>query len=284
MGKAMSSVDTPIRNDRAAAAMCERFGLPVVIAAIFALSWIGTIPQLLASWHGASSLSLPLQLLQPFILAPGLVALGAAWLNGGWLACRHLLGRLLRWRATPFLYAAVLVGPPALMLGSILLSNALGYTALRLPAASDALAAFMPNFLVYLLLNTEELTWRGYVLPRMQRCWNPLLAALVLGVIWTAFHVPYFFMKGGHPGGYTPLLFVVSLLPMSVLLTRTFNAAAGSVLLPHLLHQSVNAWAEALPYLPRFTGSNAPVAISVAIAFALAVFAIVAWPSMWTRR
>lgn len=280
----MDSAVTPLRNDRAAMAARERFGLPGVVAAIFALSWIGTIPQLLASWHGPASLSTPIGLLQLFILAPGLVALGAAWLNGGRPACLHLLGRLLRWRAAPFLYAAVLLGPPTLMLVSILLSNALGCTALRLPAANAALAAFLPNFLVYLSLNTEELAWRGYVLPRMQQRWSPLLAAFVLGVIWTVFHAPYFFMKGGHPGGYTPLLFVASLLPMSILLTRTFNAAAGSVLLPHLLHQSVNGWAEALPYLPRFAGSSAPVVISVAIAFALAVFAIVAWPSMWIRR
>jgi hypothetical protein len=102
-------------------------------------------------------------------------------------------------------------------------------------------------------------------------------------VISTAFHAPHFFMQGGHPDSDTPLLFVVSLLPMSVLLTRTFNAA-GSVLLPHLLHQSVIAWAEALPYLPRSAGSHAPVAIGAAIAFVIATFAAVAWPSMWVRH
>ncbi|MFO1507280.1 MAG: hypothetical protein U1F23_09490 [Lysobacterales bacterium] len=48
---------------------------------------------------------------------------------------------------------------------------------------------------------------------------------------------------------------MLSLLPFSVLLTRTFNAAAGSVLLPHLLHQSINSWGEALPFLlRRFAG------------------------------
>jgi len=280
----MNSVVAPTRNDHTAAAARERVGLSVVIAALFAFSWIGTIPQLLVSWQGASSLSMPPELMQGFILAPGLVALVAAWLNGGWLACRHLFRRLLRRRAALFLYAAVLLGPPALMLVSILLSNTLGCTALRLPPASGAFAAFLPNFLAHLLLNTEELAWRGYVLPRMQRHWSPLLASLVLGAIWIAFHAPYFFMKGGHPGGYTPLLLVASLLPMSILLTRTFNAAAGSVLLPHLLHQSVNGWAEALPYLPRFAGSSAPLAISATIAFVLALFTIVAWPSMWIRR
>lgn len=262
----------------------EHLHLATVIVAIFALSWIGTIPQVMASWVGAKAVPGYVRLLQLFILAPGLVALWAAWINGGRAGFRQLLGRLLRWRAAWWIYAGVLLGPPAVAVVSILISNALGYTVLTLPAPAKALAAFAPVFLVYLLLNTEELAWRGYVLPRMQARWSPLVAALVLGVIWTLFHTPYFLMKGGHPGGYTPLLFTLSLLPFSVLLTRTFNATAGSVLLPHLLHQSINSWAEALPFLPRFAGSAAPVAISVVILLALAALAVVTRPPMWLKR
>lgn len=261
----------------------ERLGLVAVVILIFVLSWIGTIPQIAASWLGAKAVPGYLKPLQVFILAPGLVALGAAWANGGWSGCRQLLGRLVRWRASWKLYVAVLLGPPVVVTVSILASNALGMTALKLPAAGPMLAAFAMTFVVYLLLNTEELAWRGYVLPRMQVRWSPLVAALVLGVIWTLFHAPYFLMKGGHPGGFTPLLFVLSLLPFSVLLTRTFNAAAGSVLLPHLLHQSINSWGEALPFLPRFAGSLAPLTIGVLIVLALAAWAAVLHPAMWLK-
>jgi hypothetical protein len=182
----------------------ERLGLTPVIIAIFVLSWIGTIPQLMASWNGAQSVPGYIKLLQILILAPGLVALAAAWINGGWPGCKQLLGRLLRWRARWTIYAAVLLGPLAVVVVSIVISNSLGYTKIELPAPADALAAFVPLFLVYLVLNTEELAWRGYVLPRMQLRWSPLVAALVLGVVWASFHAPYFFMKGGHPGGITP--------------------------------------------------------------------------------
>jgi membrane protease YdiL (CAAX protease family) len=264
---------------------CENEKLPVaaVIAIIFVVSWIGTIPQVMASWVGANAVPGYVKLLQFFILAPGVVALWAAWMNGGWAGFRQLLGRLVRWRAAWWIYAAVLLGTPAVIVASVLISNALGFTALTLPAPAQALAAFAPTFLVYLLLNTEELAWRGYVLPRMQSCWSPLVAALVLGAIWTLFHAPYFFMKGGHPGGFTPLLFVLSLLPFSVLLTRTFNATAGSVLLPHLLHQSINSWGESLPFLPRFAHSLAPVTISVTILIVLSALLVVTRPPMWLK-
>ena len=104
----------------------------------------------------------------------------------------------------------------------------------------------------------------------------------MLGAIWVLF-LPHFFMKGGHPGGLTPMLFLLGLLPFSVLLTRTFDAAAGSVLLPHLLHQSINSWAEVLPFLPRFTHSLVPLAIGVAIVIALAAIVAVVRPSMWRK-
>lgn len=261
----------------------ERLRLATVIVVIFALSWLGTIPQIMASWLGAAAVPGYVKLLQVFIFAPGLVALWAAWVNGGWPGFRRLLGRIVRWRARWWIYVAVLLGPPAVVVASVLASNALGYTALRLPDPARALATFAPIFAVYLLLNTEELAWRGYVLPRMQSSWSPLTAALVLGVIWIFFHAPHFLMKGGHPGGFTPLLFVLSLLPFSVFLTRTFNASAGSVLLTHLLHQSINGWGEALPFLPRFAGSRAPLTISVIIVLGLAALAVVARPPMWRK-
>lgn len=264
---------TPSRN--------ERLPLAAVIVAIFVVSWIGTVPQVMASWGGAKAVPGYVKLLQLFILAPGIVALWAAWMNGGWAGLRQLLGRVVRWRAAWWIYAAVLLGPQAVVLASVLMSNTLGFTAPALPGPAQALGAFAPTFLVYLLLNTEELAWRGYVLPRMQSRWNPLVAALVLGVIWALFHLPYFFMKGGHPGGFTPLLFLLSLLPFSLLLTRTFNATAGSVLLPHLLHQSINSWAESLPFLPRFAHSGAPLTIGVAIVIVLSAIVVVVRPPMW---
>jgi len=264
---------------------CEKDKLPLaaVIVAIFVVSWIGTVPQVMASWVGANAVPGYIKLLQFFILAPGVVALWAAWMNGGWAGFRQLLGRVVRWRAAWWIYAAVLLGTPAVVLASVLISNALGFTALALSGPTQVLAGFVPTFLVYLLLNTEELAWRGYVLPRMQSRWNPLVAALVLGAIWTLFHAPYFFMKGGHPGGFTPLLFVLSQLPFSVLLTRTFNAAAGSVLLPHLLHQSINSWGESLPFLPRFAHSLAPLTISVVILIVLSALVVVVRPPMWRK-
>lgn len=260
----------------------ERLGLWWVVALIFAISWPSVVPQILASWKGAAAVPAWAKLLQLLLVAPGIVAVAAAAVNGGWPAARGLLKRVVRWRAPAALYAGVLLGPPLVLWLSAWLSHALGFVARDVTDFPRILSAFGPTFLAYLILNNEELAWRGYVLPRMQARWSPRQASLILGVVWTLFHSPYFLMKGGHPGGFTPLLFVLTVVPLTVLLTGVFNLSGGSVLLPHLLHQSFNAWAEAIPYLPRFAGSRWPVTMTAIVLIAAAAV-VLGRPSMRRR-
>lgn len=261
----------------------DRVPLVVVLVLLFVISWVGTIPQVYGSWKGAVAVPGWMKLLQLFMLAPAFVALGVAFVNGGWPAARTLLFRLFRWRANAAVYTAVLLGPPLVILGAIVVSNALGLSAVKLPGLAAALSTFLPTFLAYLLLNTEELAWRGYVLPRFLRRWNPLAATLILGVVWAVFHSPYFFMKGGHPGGFHPIVFLIMVVALAVVFTRLFAVTGGSVLLPHLLHQSVNGWAEALPVLPRFSGSSIPAVVAVSVLAVIVVAMVVLNRVFWLR-
>lgn len=42
----------------------------------------------------------------------------------------------------------------------------------------------------------EELGWRGYALDGLQARMNALFASLILGVVWSLWHLPLFFIKG----------------------------------------------------------------------------------------
>jgi len=42
----------------------------------------------------------------------------------------------------------------------------------------------------------EELGWRGYALPRLLTLFSPMVASLILGLIWSFWHLPLFFMIG----------------------------------------------------------------------------------------
>ena len=122
--------------------------------------------------------------------------------------------------------------------------------------------------------NTEEIAWRGYALPELQRRMSPLKANLVLGVIWALFHSPLFFMKGGHPAGYSILIFFVMVVATTLIVGAIFNATRGSILISHLLHQSFNAWGEGLQIFPVMNeGSLWPMRITVLILVALGLVA-----------
>ena len=75
-------------------------------------------------------------------------------------------------------------------------------------------------FLVFILTDGlgEELGWRGFALPRMLKRTGPMLASLVLGVIWALYHLPLFWTVGRPLYGESFLILLVELPAMSVIL------------------------------------------------------------------
>jgi hypothetical protein len=97
---------------------------------------------------------------------------------------------------------------------------------------------------VYMLIQVgigEEIGWRGYALPKLQASYSALVSSLVLGVIWFLWHLPLFFTAGTSYSN-TPLwVFLVFLLPFSILISWVFNSTGGSVLMVMILHAVMNA-------------------------------------------
>ncbi len=80
----------------------------------------------------------------------------------------------------------------------------------------------------------EELGWRGFLLPRLLNKYSPLVASLILGIAWAAWHIDALF---------SPLttfaLFTASAVALSILMTVLFMHTRGSVLLAIVMHGSV---------------------------------------------
>ncbi|MFC4544053.1 CPBP family intramembrane glutamic endopeptidase [Halosolutus amylolyticus] len=98
----------------------------------------------------------------------------------------------------------------------------------------------------------EELGWRGYALDRLQLTWSALGASLILGVVWSVWHLPLFFIDGtyqhdtvgfGTPGFW---LFTIGIVPLSVAFTWVYNHTSRSTLGIILLHGWVNFVSETI--------------------------------------
>jgi uncharacterized protein len=177
----------------------------------------------------------------PAILScgPFLAAAAVLGTTRGRSGLKSLVASMLRWRIG-FRWWVVAIAAPVLVTAAATgLNLALGA---ETPAADDVArwTNVLPTALVILLFPGlggawEEPGWRGYALPRFLERRGPVSASLILGVLWSGWHVPVFLVGDQH---WSDLLLVVE---VTVVLTWLFRNALGSVLVAMVFHALNNA-------------------------------------------
>jgi uncharacterized protein len=88
----------------------------------------------------------------------------------------------------------------------------------------------------------EEIGWRGFALPRLQRDRSALAASMWLSLPWGLWHVPLFFFSSGL--GTMPLVGLIgwaaSIVTGSVVCTWLFNSTRGSIAVVALFHAALD--------------------------------------------
>jgi membrane protease YdiL (CAAX protease family) len=145
-----------------------------------------------------------------------------------------------------------------LAIGLDLLSGGSGATweepALQIFASPLSIIPFALS--IFLVGPLEEFGWRGYVLDRLQERWNALTSSLILGVVWSCWHLPLFFIKDTYQydlgAGSQPFwLFLIGIVPLTVVFTWIFNHTHRSALAAMLFHFMVNFVGELVAFTPR---------------------------------
>ncbi len=224
----------------------KRYPLLLFFVLAFAFSWPIMMIDALGS-QGVFDFRVPLPLLVVMGYGPTLAALLVTGFTNGKSGIRGLLRPLLVWRVGVLWAIAGILGMVGLFFLAYQLSNWLGYP---VPAAPEIpmspIIAVPLLFIVSLLINGEELGWRGFALPRLQARFNALTASLILGVIWAGFHLPLFWTIGSTQAGQPMWGFLLSFVASSVIVTWLYNNT-GSLLLVLLFHASVNTWSQIIP-------------------------------------
>jgi membrane protease YdiL (CAAX protease family) len=212
-------------------------GIVLVTLALFAGPWTWWFSRIaedhgLIGWHLPQGLAL--WTMPPLLLA----ALGA---TGGRRALADLGRRITRIRVPSWTWAAALLAPVLVAGVAAAVTTALG----RQVPVGELIT--LPAALVYLgygtglFLLTEEAGWRGVLLPRLQHRMHPWQAALLLGIVWAAWHLPLLAVPDAADQGLPVLPFLVLVVATSVLICGLVNAANGSVVVAAVFHASFDA-------------------------------------------
>jgi membrane protease YdiL (CAAX protease family) len=212
-------------------------------------------------------------------LGPTLSAFIMTGVTGGRDGVRRLLRRIVLWRVGLGWYLFVLLGIPAiLVLSTIVLPGALAsFQASAVPSTMFLYVVAGPVFLFAGGPVFEEIGWRGFAFPRLQRLHGPLVGSLVLGALWGLWHLPLFLIPSWdtpHGSLLDVALFVTWAVSTTIVITWVFNNTKGSVLLAILAHGSINSAAVAVYGLfpaPAVTGSITNVVVGFGVAALLVV-------------
>jgi membrane protease YdiL (CAAX protease family) len=212
----------------------------------FALSWIVEF-ALIASQERWIDPPLPFSLHYLASYGPALAAILVTGLTAGKRGLSELFGRVLKWRVGWRWLMVSALFPVALF--------ALGLVVARIltgewPAVSDL---GQVNYLPYLGAGAlpfwfltyglgEEIGWRGFALPRLQRNRTAASSTLILGLLWALWHTPAFFYLDTYERLGLVMLpaFAASVLCGAVVYTWLYNSVGGSVLITALFHAVFN--------------------------------------------
>jgi pimeloyl-ACP methyl ester carboxylesterase/membrane protease YdiL (CAAX protease family) len=127
----------------------------------------------------------------------------------------------------------------------------------------------------------EEVGWRGFALPHLQRTHSAMTSSLLLAIVWAGWHLPAFF----YVPSYTPIGlrilpgFFVGVLAGAIVLTWLYNSSGGSVLAAVLWHASFNF----VTASPDAGGLVAAVTSALVMVWAVAVMWRYDWGTLATR-
>lgn len=179
--------EPPVETRSRLAGVIHRHPLGSFFVIAYAIAWLLWTPLVVSGDDSPSGVGFILTLLGS--LVPSAVAVALVAVLHGKGGVKKLFCRLLVWRVGVAWWAAV-------VLLSLLAVGAVGVNVLAGADAPDvtvAIPAIVALFLFSIFpgsVGGEELGWRGFALPQLQRGWTALKASVVLGLVWGVLPFP----------------------------------------------------------------------------------------------
>jgi membrane protease YdiL (CAAX protease family) len=213
--------------------LVSRYPLIAFFALAYVLTWLGwTVPGRI--YDGTllyGVLAVPFLLLVP---GPLYAALIVTALTAGKPGVIALLRKFTIWRVGWGWFAVALLIAPVICVTPAYLNTIFGA-----PNPTAALIASLPTMLMMFAIRLvnpfdgpmqEELGWRGFALPRLQKRHSPLVASAILGVLVVIWHAPLALL------GMLPAYALFATFAFTIVFGWLYNNTQGSVLMTLIAH------------------------------------------------
>ncbi len=241
--------------------LIKRHPVVVYYSLAILLSWMVELP-LVAIRQGWVNWNIPFSVHYLAAFGPMLAALAVTALTGGKAGMKELWKRITRWRVGWKWAVISVLSPMAIFLVGLPLVRLVKgeWPDLGLLGQANYLPNLGPLVVILWLLTYgfgEEIGWRGFALPRLQKKLSVSRATLILGVMWVIWHGPAFFYHETYTGMSWFILpgFIFGVLCGAVIFTWIYNGTGGSVLMVAVWHglfdlvTASKAGQDIIPYL-----------------------------------
>lgn len=122
----------------------------------------------------------------------------------------------------------------------------------------DRISTYLPSiyvFPVYLLLmvffggGQEEVGWRGYILPFLEKRFGLIIGSLILGIVWAVWHLPLWFVHGSTQVYMNFLSFMFMCIGYSYFFSWVVETSGNRLLSGLFAHGTANAFIPLFPTL-----------------------------------
>ena len=117
--------------------------------------------------------------------------------------------------------------------------------------ALDVIPLFLLSFTLTALAQggMEEPGWRGLMQPTLQKRFSPLVAALIVSLFWSLWHLPLY-LNGFYPGDLVSGMIGGGIyrIFLAIFLAWFYNRSGGNLFLMVFLHTSFNVVVDFMPF------------------------------------
>jgi membrane protease YdiL (CAAX protease family) len=179
---------------------------------------------------------------------PFIAAIIVTLIYRGKSGLKELFSKVITWKVSLRWYVWALILPVIPQWIGLFLWAQLTNTELILPTVTGYLSSWLQMAMIsaaYYI--TEELGWRGFMLPRVLSMHTWIKSSLLIGIIWSIWHYPLWITSSwATTGSLAQVVIMVTAFSVfatgvSVMLTWIFKNTRGSILLAMLLHGSSQA-------------------------------------------